>query len=36
MTEPVNDGLDPELARLVEPFDRFNERLVDNVHPPAW
>jgi pyruvate/2-oxoglutarate dehydrogenase complex dihydrolipoamide dehydrogenase (E3) component len=29
-------GLDPEIARLVEPFDRYNERLIDNVHPPAW
>ena len=36
MTEPVERSLDPELARLVEPFDRHNERLLDNVHPPAW
>jgi pyruvate/2-oxoglutarate dehydrogenase complex dihydrolipoamide dehydrogenase (E3) component len=33
MTEP---GLNPEIARLVEPFDRHNEQLVENVRPPAW
>ncbi len=33
MSEPV---LDPEIARLVEPLDRHNEKLVENVHPPAW
>ena len=36
MTEPAPPGLDPELTRLVQPLDRFNERLMDNVHPPAW
>ncbi len=36
MSDPVRAGLDPEIARLVEPLDRHNERLVENVHPPAW
>ena len=28
--------LDPEIARLVEPFDSHNEKLIENVHPTAW
>ena len=36
MTEPAGQDLDPDLARLLEPFDRHNRRLVDNVHPPSW
>ena len=36
MSEPATGGLDPEIARLVEPLDRHNEALVGNVHPPAW
>ncbi len=31
-----NPGLDEELAALVEPFDRHNKTLVDNVHPVDW
>ena len=29
-------ALDDELAALVEPFDRHNRALVDNVHPTDW
>ncbi len=29
-------GLDPELAAVVEPFDRHNRALIDNVHPTDW
>ena len=36
MSDSVLQGIDPEIARLVEPHDHHNERLVDNVHPPAW
>ena len=36
MTEPAMGGLTPEIARLVEPFDRHNAQLVDNVHPTTW
>ena len=36
MTETETPGLDAELARLVEPLDRHNRQLIDNVHPPAW
>ncbi len=36
MTEPARHRLDPEIARLVAPLDRHNQRLVENVHPPAW
>ena len=35
MAEPA-PRLDPEIARLVEPLDRHNEKLVENVHPPTW
>ncbi len=37
MTESLQtQGLDAELAALVEPFDQHNRRLVDNVHPVEW
>ncbi len=36
MTEPAGPGLDPEIARLVEPLDGHNQRLIDNVHPTDW
>jgi pyruvate/2-oxoglutarate dehydrogenase complex dihydrolipoamide dehydrogenase (E3) component len=28
--------LDPELEALVQPFDAYNESLLQQVHPPAW
>jgi len=28
--------LDPELKRLVQPFDVHNQELLANVHPPDW
>ncbi len=33
---PRAHGLDEEIAALVEPFDRHNRKLVDNVHPVGW
>ncbi len=38
MTEPLNaaEGLDEELAALVEPFDVHNQKLIANVHPISW
>ena len=32
----IADLLDPELARLVQPFDRHNQTLIQNVHPTQW
>ncbi len=29
-------GLDEELAALVEPYDRHNQELIENVHPIEW
>ena len=29
-------GVDPELLELVQPFDSYNQILLDNVHPPEW
>ena len=34
--EPTGQGLDPGIARLVEPLDDHNQRLIDNVHPTTW
>ena len=39
MSDPVSYStpeLDPELMRLVEPFDAHNRELLANVHPPDW
>jgi len=33
---PSPTGVDPELLELVQPFDSYNQILLDNVHPPEW
>ncbi len=37
MNDPQShNGMDPELLRLVQPFDTYNQALLENVHPPEW
>jgi len=37
MNDPQShSGMDPELLRLVQPFDTYNQALLENVHPPEW